>query len=218
MEYKEFVLNYKKINKQTPNQLEIEKLFKEYQLENNDNGIELKCVDWQSQSTNSLNSAIQSCDLDNVKYAISQNMSHTDNSIYFAIKTNNFELFKCVHNYVNKLTESDYNLAKICKNNDIIEYIDKLIHIPHSHSLFQSPFECKQNDVPVVDIKSNTIIPQILINAVNGKTKSNGGLNLNDFQMEINKLYPNLIKNSKMSRKDLEKFCKQQLDSLNIKY
>ncbi len=59
---------------------------------------------------------------------------------------------------------------------------------------------------------------ETLVNACNGKTKGNGGLNLPEFRSQLSKKYPSqsdTIKNAK--RKELQSLCKRLLKDVPVK-
>jgi hypothetical protein len=207
--YKEFVLYHKKLNGYTPNQLEIEKLYENYNSKlksKSDSDLNLNSVNKEETSSiskNTLNNLIQNNNIDDVKKAIELKIPFTENTIYFAIKTNNFELFKCVYEYVKIISENDLKMIKLCKNEQIIEFISK-----------QSSKESESKDIENSKLKD--IIGKELLNAINGLTKSKGGLNLPEFIKEIVKLFPeerHII--NKMNRNLLEKYCKDYISKHN---
>ena len=123
MDYKTFVLNHKKQTGQTPNQLEVEQLYQTYI----ESAPKSKAQIISSPVIgNVLNQAIKDLNIELVKSLISNKSLYTDNSMYFAIKTNNFELFKCVYDYVGKLAPSDLIVIKSCGNADIIKHVNEL--------------------------------------------------------------------------------------------
>lgn len=183
MDYKSFVLDYKKKYGKTPNQLKIEKLYEEYMTLNINN---IKNV---SQSL-TFNDYIKNNDLQNVVKCINEKKPYTENTIYLSIKTNNFEIFNIVYNYVNKITKSDYEFAKNLPN--INKDIMKLINDKYHQS-----------------------IDKKLLNAINGKTKSTGGLNFSELKNEAIRMFggnPETKKIiSKMNRSELIIFIKDKL-------
>lgn len=164
MDYKSFVLDYKQKNGKNPNQLLIEKLYEEYIKTNT-----------LSKSL-SLNDYIQSGDIINIKKLISTNAPFTIDTMHLAIRTNNYEIFKCVFDYIKKISTNDYDYAKTISNInvDILKIIDE-----YMLSLF--------SNISIAPKKF--ILNNKLLNSINGKTASKGGLNIKDLKNEAYLLF-----------------------------
>jgi hypothetical protein len=184
MDYKSFIIEYKLKNGKNPNQLEIEKLYEEY--------IKTNTI----KKSLSLNDYIQNCDLINIKKLIEINTPYTTDTIHLAIKTNNYEIFKCVYNYVKKISTNDYDFAKTITNinPEIMKIIDD-----YMLSLF--------SNISITPKKY--ILNNKLINSINGKTASRGGLNIKDLKNEAYLIFHD-EKIFSMKRDELISYIKTQ--------
>jgi len=251
MDYKSFVLNHKKQTGQTPNQLEIEQLYKEYQERSRETSIPQNNVHDSNinnkdkpKTISSLNESIQSNDIDSVKSAISQKLPFTDYSIYFAIKTGNFDIFTCVHEYVNKLTKTDLNTAVGCKpiNMNIVRFILDKLKLNGEWGLNPDTYKNIINPPNVTNQTNQTNYKNLFSSTNFTKPTSTPNINkdkLDDFKANYPKLF-NAINGktnangglnlsqfqqevyslysdpaiNQMKRKDLEAFCKNKIKSL----
>ena len=210
LSYKDFIFRYIKKHNKTPNQLEIEALYKSYldnkdvdfKIDNKVNIVNIDKID--IDNITSLNQEIKSNNYNRVLKAISLKLPYSEYTIYFAIKSNNFSLFKIVADYVQKITSDDLNIANLTGNIEIINFIKNKL----SNTKINVSNTNINNTINNVNISNNIA----LINSINGLTNSKGGLNLSQFQKELINFYPQYKLNIlKMKRNELELFCKNYL-------